>query len=272
MAKNLQIRKSNALVEAGYRLTLGEHRIILACIAQTASTPINDQTLYEVDALGIAQLAGITRQTAYEEISEAASRLFDRYITVPYDQAGGVPVLKKFRWVQQIEYVNQLGLVRLQFTAALIPYLAELTERFTAYPIVDVVRMTSTHAIRLYELLVQWRSVGRREIEIDWLKSTFQISENYKSISDLKRWVIEPAVQQINQHSPIDVVWTQRKTGRKVTHLCFTFRPKKEKVVKKNSQPKMISEAEASELARPGETWSQLEKRLNVKLIQSSLI
>lgn len=58
MSKNLQIKKSNALVEAGYRLTLGEHRLILACIAKSQGQTLNDQTLYEVDALSVVDLVG----------------------------------------------------------------------------------------------------------------------------------------------------------------------------------------------------------------------
>lgn len=56
--KNLQIKKSNALVEAGYRLTLVEHRLILACIAKSKGQTLNDQTLYEVDALSVVDLVG----------------------------------------------------------------------------------------------------------------------------------------------------------------------------------------------------------------------
>ena len=261
MRKNLQIKKSNALVEAGYRLTLAEHRLILACIAKSQGQPLNDQTLYEVDALSVVELVGVTRQTAYEELKGAADRLFNRQITVPYDQAGETPVIKRFRWVQQIEYVETLGLVRFQFTSALIPYLSELKERFTVYPIDDIAKMTSSHAIRLYELLVQWRSTGKREVEISWIKKTFQISDSYKSISDLKRWVIEPAIAQINLHSPIGVRWKQKKTGRSVTHLVFEFSPKKPRVPK---TIKRMSQKEAQDLARPGESWEQLSNRLGV--------
>ena len=261
MSKNLQIKKSNALVEAGYRLTLGEHRVILACIAKSQTQTLDDQTLYEVDALSVVDLVGVTRQTAYEELKDAADRLFNRQITVPYDQAGETPAIRRFRWVQQIEYVETLGLVRFQFTSALIPYLSELKERFTVYPINDVVKMTSIHAIRLYELLVQWRSTGKREIEIAWLKKTFQIADSYKSISDLKRWVIAPAIEQINLHSPINVDWKQKKTGRSVTHLVFEFSPKNPL---KQKARKALSRKEAEKEARPGESWDELSKRLGV--------
>lgn len=260
MSKNLQIKKSNALVEAGYRLTLGEHRVILACIAKSQTQTLDDQTLYEVNALSVSDLAGVTRQTAYEELKDAAERLFNRQITVPFDQDGKTPVIRRFRWVQQIEYVETLGLVRFQFTSALIPYLSELKERFTVYPISDVIKMTSIHAIRLYELLVQWRSTGKREIDVKWLKETFQIADNYKSISDLKRWVIEPAIEQINLHSPIQVSWEQKKTGRSVTHFSFVFSPKK---ALKTNKKKIITRKEAEKHARPGESWDDVARRLN---------
>ncbi|MFB8831592.1 replication initiation protein [Azotobacter sp. CWF10] len=87
---NLRICKSNALVEAAYRLTLGEHRVILACIAQVRrDAPISDQILYEVRALEIAERSGIARQTAYEELEKAAQTLFERYVSVPYSPDGG---------------------------------------------------------------------------------------------------------------------------------------------------------------------------------------
>ena len=157
-------------------------------------------------------------------------------------------------------------MVRFQFASALIPYLSELKERFTVYPIDDVVKMTSIHAIRLYELLVQWRSTGKREIEIAWLKETFQIADSYKSISDLKRWVIAPAIEQINQHSPIQVGWKQKKTGRSVTHLVFEFSPKK---LLKTSKKKTMSREDVEKHARPGESWEAATKRLTT-VIQSS--
>ncbi|MGP5356236.1 RepB family plasmid replication initiator protein [Pseudomonas helleri] len=263
MSKNLQIKKSNALVEAGYRLTLGEHRLLLVCLAKIQGQSLDDQTLYEVDALSIADLAGVTRQTAYEELKDAAERLFNRQITVPYDQDGKIPVIRRFRWVQQIEYVDTLGLVRFQFTAPLIPYLSELKERYTVYPISDVIKMTSSHAIRLYELLVQWRSTGKREVEVKWLKETFAIADSYKSISDFKRWVIEPAIEQINLHSPIKVRWSQKKTGRSVTHFSFSFTPKK------NQPPhgikKTVGKEEVEKYARPGESWETATARLKAE-------
>lgn len=61
MSKNLQIKKSNALVEAGYRLTLGEHRVILACIAKSQTQTLDDQTLYALAASVTASVSSDIR-------------------------------------------------------------------------------------------------------------------------------------------------------------------------------------------------------------------
>jgi hypothetical protein len=87
--------------------------------------------------------------------------------------------------------------------------------------------MTSIYGIRLYELLMQWKSTGKREIEIEWLKELLELDTSYERMDNLKRRVIEPAIKDINTHSNFQVSWTQRKTGRKVTHLTFEFSEKK---------------------------------------------
>ena len=103
--------------------------------------------------------------------------------------------------------------------------------------------MTSIYGIRLYELLMQWQTTGTRTIEIDWLKRQFEIADNYPDMSDLKKRVIDPAINDINKNSNYNVSWTQRKTGRRVTHLTFQFSEKlppaaPEKKAKAKPKPK----------------------------------
>ncbi|MBM1207283.1 replication initiation protein, partial [Pseudomonas fragi] len=49
------VYKSNALVEAAYRLSVQEQRIVLACISQVKrSEPVTDEVMYSVTAEDIA--------------------------------------------------------------------------------------------------------------------------------------------------------------------------------------------------------------------------
>lgn len=233
--------KANALVEASYRLSLYEQRIVLACITQVRrDEPLTDQQLYTVSAQQIADMAGIGLKTAYRHLKEASERLFDRRVTLHEAPNGkGSGKIRLTRWVQTVEYREAEGMVALRFGTDMVPYLSQLTAQFTRYALEDVAKMTSAHAIRLYELLSQWRETGEREVSIEWLREALQLEDRYDRIPDLKRWVLLPAVEQINKHSPLWVKWTQRKTGRRVSHLIFTFgeKPSKSPVKAKNTKP-----------------------------------
>lgn len=234
-----QVYKSNALIEASYRLSVYEQRIILGCIAQVRrDEPLTDQQLYTVTAQQIADMTGTQLGTAYQNLKAAAERLYRREVTLHEAPNGkGKGKVRLTRWVQTVEYREAEGLVALRFGTDMVPYLSQLTEQFTRYALTDVAHMDSAYAIRLYELLCQWRDAGEREVSIEWLREAFQLEGKYPAIKDFKRWVIDPAVAQINEHSPLQVSWTQRKTGRRVTHLAFTFAPKAKAKAEKPAAP-----------------------------------
>lgn len=263
--KDALVCKSNALIEASYRLSLYEQRIMLACIAQVRrDKPLSDQQLYLVSAQQIAEMTGTKIGTAYQNLKAASERLFDRRVTLNEAPNGEGAKIRLTRWVQEVVYQESMGSVSLRFSTPMIPYLSQLTEQFTRYALSDVAKMTSAYAIRLYELLVQWRSIGRREVEIEWLRETMQLEDRYSNIRDLKRWVLEPAIQQINEHSPMMVTWDQRKTGRKVTHLVFDFISKKpERPAVKAKLKEKLTDAEVAKYAKAGESWEQARARLS---------
>lgn len=271
MSKELQVVKSNHIISASYRLSVAEQRVILSCIAQVRrDEPVSDDVFYSVTAANLSDLCGTDRKTAYRDLAAAAERLFERRITILLEPDGSerLPRKRLTRWVQDVDYVPGEGRVALRFGKTILPFLTGLTEQFTRYQLSDVASMTSAHAIRLFELLAQYGSVGQREISIEELRDWFELEGRYPSIKDLKKWVLDPAVEQVNQHSPFQVSWIQRKTGRRISHLMFTFGPKKAlKSAGKQEKPRVISEAELSRLARPGETRVAALKRLGVAAV-----
>lgn len=268
--KPVMVYKSNALVEASYRLSVQEQRIILACIGQVRrEEPVTDEVLYSVTAADLAGLSGMAVGDAYKELKDAALRLKRRDVRLTQEPngKGKKPKVMITGWVQTIFYIEGEGRIELRFSKDMLPYLTELTRQFTKYALADVAKMDSTHAIRLYELLMQWDSLGTREIELDQLREWLQLEGRYPSIKDFKLRVLDTAIAQINEHSPLAVVWEQRKTGRKVTHLTFTFGPKKPaksvgKALAKRKSGK-LTEKELSRLARPGESREAALARLN---------
>lgn len=236
-----QVYKSNALIEASYRLTPAEQRIMLCCISQVRrDQTLTDEVMYRVSVADYAALVGTDSHSTYKELADAALRLKRREVWLREfpNGDGQRPRTLVTGWVQSIAYIESEGHIELRFTKDMLPYLTQLSERFTRYALSDVAQMTSSHAIRLYELLCQWRDAGKREVAIEWLRDSFQLGDKYPALKDFKRRVIEPAVAQINEHSPLWVKWDQRKTGRRVSHLVFTFKEKAQKASHKPHKQK----------------------------------
>ncbi|MBF7683969.1 replication initiation protein, partial [Acinetobacter sp. B5B] len=167
---------------------------------------------------------GIHEKTAYRDLKDGVNRLYDRSINLAIDDES-----IKMRWVQSIRFLESRGVIGLRFTKEILPFISNLSREFTKYFLSDVSGMNSAYAIRVYELLSQYRSIGKREIAVDDIRKMLELGKRYPLFADLKRWVIDTAVDQINQHSPIQVTYEQRKTGRKVTHIIFSFQQKEMK-------------------------------------------
>lgn len=187
--QNLMVCKANKVVEAGYKLTLNEQRVILACIAQVNSTEELLKTdEFELSAKDFAKLFSISEDRSYSELQEVAKNLYQRSLTI-YNPDPTRPKLKKLetRWISSVGYMPEVGKVILRFAQEILPYLGELKGQFTRYDIEYISKMTSIYAIRLYELLAQWHNVGKREVELDWLKKQFEIEDQYSAMCDFKK-------------------------------------------------------------------------------------
>jgi plasmid replication initiation protein len=260
--------KSNALVEASYRLTPAEQGIILACIGQIRKDEeVTSQTMYKVSVSSYSGLTKTPTNTAYRDVKQAALRLRNREVRI-YNLPNGQGQIKNQQsvlvtgWVQSVIYSDKKGEVELRFNHDMIPYLTNLSKCFTKFNLKTVADMSSGYGIRLYELLSQWRG-GEREVSLEYFCKIFMLNDKYSRIYDLKKRVIEPAIEDINKNSDLYVSWAQKKTGKKISHLIFKWKNIKGK--EKNTKNYKITRQVIEKHARPGESYNDVKARLSSK-------
>ena len=132
------------------------------------------------------------------------------------------------RWVQRISYVENEALVRIKFSDDVVPLITNLEKHFTSYELEQVSSLTSVYAIRLYEILIAWRSTGKVSmIQLEELRSKLGVEPHeYKRMGQFKEKVLHLAIEQINDHTDIKVEYEQHKQGRSITGFSFKFKPK----------------------------------------------
>ena len=270
-SKSLIVSKGNHLIEATYRLSLAEQRLLLLTIARLDSrTLLQPGICHIITATEISHSYDISRDHAYDLLIDVAERLYERSIVIhcPDPDRPEVTVLRT-RWVSGIRYIPSRGAIELVFAPTILPFLSQLRREFSSYRLEHIAPMTSIYAIRLYELLVQWRDSGTRTVEIDWLRERFELGDKYPSIRDLKARVLHPAIAQINAHSDLWLKCEQIKRGRAVTTLIFTFGAKADRPQNASARraKASLTRAYIEQHACPGETWEEAEARLRRKLM-----
>jgi len=220
--------KSNYLIEASYKLTLTEQRLILYAVSHARELQLGlspDKPL-RIEARAFAErFPDMDVQSVYRELANAVDRLFDREVQFRHtDDVTGLPAFTRARWISIASYIDGAGSVSLIFSPAVIPYLVRLEKRFTTYKLEEISRMTSMHAIRLYELLVQFKATGWREFTVDEFREVMGIERHeYRLTNNLRVRVLEVAINQINELTDYEVKVEDLRKGRKVTGFRFFF-------------------------------------------------
>lgn len=296
MQKQL-VTKDNSLIGASYSLGVVEQRLIFLAIieAREQKTLIEAGGLLRIYAQSYAKQFDVEKHTSYEAMKRAVEGLYEAgFAYSKLDERTGKVGHYKSRWVDKIGYIDDLGCVELVFASDVIPLITRLEARYTEYELKQVVGLQSEYAIRLYELVIQWRSVRKTNlISLSELREKLGLVDEYKRIEAFKRRVLDLAVKQINEHTDITVEYEQHKQGRVITGFTFKFRIKtqaKKLLGKKrdSDMPDMLTPlemtdkqkgvfaaklskmSELSNYAKQGEDYKAFAERIEIELLDES--
>ncbi len=238
------IRKDNRLIEAQYRLSVHQQRVVYTLLEMIH--PADDDLMpYTISISDMAERFGLEKSNAiYAQMQEAISDLVVKKLVIT---EGADTVV--MAWLSQARYRKGQGTVEISFHKDLKPYLLHLKSYFTQYNISSVIRFKSSYSIRFYELLKMNEYLGRggrfyRDFSLQSLRVFLQIGdEKYQNFKDLRVFVIETAVKEINDYSDISIVSVEYiKTGRAVTDVKIVAEPKNESKI----EPAKLLEPDSS--------------------------
>jgi len=212
--------KSNELIESSYKIPINAQRILLMAISKInpRNDKFNEVTLdqNEISDLFFSSEKSSKRKDIRKILDLGSSELMSSYfITRDKDD------WEKTSWVTKCTYSRSRNEIKIQFHDEMKPFLLSIKERFTGYPIKSIKYLNSSVQIRLYELCLQYKSIGQRTISVDSLRFYLGIEKGKNiQIGHFKNRVIEPSIQQINKTN-INVTYEYVKENKKVVGFIF---------------------------------------------------
>lgn len=225
------VMKSNALNEAIYTINLVAQRIVLLAIIESREqgTILKAGGVLRITASEYREHFNCDKTTSYRSLKSACESLYEAdFVWNSIDEKGKKKV-NKSRFVQRASYSEGGGYIEVMFGNDVIPLITRLSERYTEYELSQIADLNSVHALRIFELLMQWRGKGVTPvIKLDDLRTRLGVEEDqYKLMSNFKSRVLDYAIKEINENTKITVEYEQKKQGRTIIGFVFKFKLKK---------------------------------------------
>ena len=232
------IKKSNQLIEARYRFDVWETRMFLSVLSCIRKEDTDFQT-YRIWYRDVIKIFDLKSHQSYGLLREAVKSLMQKTLFVNY-QDGGFTRERAYHIIRTSDYlkegqrgdgVESQEFIDVTIEPEMMPLLLQLQKNFTAYDLRNVSKL-GAQAIRFYELLKQYESIGERVLDIDYIKRILELEQEYADFSNFHHWVIKPAVKEINKYTDLTIYKYEKiKAGKRVVSLHFFFSRKTDKQI-----------------------------------------
>lgn len=252
----------NDIVTSAYNFSHNEQRLILCALAKMPKRePVEANTAFYVSREDFIKMGASPDQVA-RDIRTATKDLMKRTITVPtnsgmlelqwlkqalrYDKKAEEKLREKYPEPEDHKkYISGLRkhnfydalpmnnddddiVARIVFSDEILPLISDLSEYFVQFFLEDVTDFSSIYSYRIYKLMMRYKSTGYVKISLDDLRFMLVLHDKYPLTADLKKRVIDTALDEIDKKSPYNVKYKLIKKGRKYTHLELKFKTKEQ--------------------------------------------
>lgn len=236
--EHAMVVQSNEIVEANYRLTAAEQKVILNLIAQLDTTR-EDFEVGRISARSLSDACGFTPKNGYQQLQSVVKKLMNRSIVLQRRDGSG---WYASHWVQTCDYRKvedgdgDCSYIEFEMDRRLCPHFLQLRERFLSSELRNLVQFTHIYSTRFYMIFRNRVKIGHMRYTFDELRKLLELSKGYKKSIDIKNKIIKVAIAEINEKSDIHVDFSYYKQGGR-THVGVDF----DFYLKSQAQPKPIS-------------------------------
>lgn len=166
------VAEANVLIEAKTNLTLHEERLLHILVSRISPS----DTDFKTHLFRVSDIAGkleITDKNFYKRVRELIRKLQGKVVTI--DDRNNRTTLEA-TWLSSAKYYHGRGIIELEFSHQLKPYLLQLTQNFTKFKLWNILYLRSANSLKLYKLLKRYLPLGKRKFHsIQELKTTLDL-------------------------------------------------------------------------------------------------
>ena len=212
----------NSIQECFKSMSIDEKRLLILASPVARTSNATEKDSITITAESFAQECNIKTHSAYKSLEEASKSLIKRYFCY-LDEKGRKTYCN---WVIRARYEE--GSVSICFPDEVLLMLKEFDKLnpYTKYKKDIVLSLRKDYSFDFYHLAKKHQAMGKFEISLEKIRTEFGLPESYHDLSNLKKRVINPSLEEITANTDIDLTYENVKKGRSVVGFKFTVREK----------------------------------------------
>lgn len=207
-------------------IELGADPNVVAREIRTATRELMKKSLFVRTNEGVVQFQWLRQVLRYDRNAE--QKLREKYPN-PSDYDKYMNALRMYNLIDALptHKADDNIVARVIFSPEIMPLLSDLKASFTQFLAQDVAEFGSIYSYRIYQLFMQYlnKETGKGWTQIDFYDFRYMLMllDKYPLTADFKKRVIDPAIKEINEKSPLKAKYELIKKGRKFVAVKFTF-------------------------------------------------
>lgn len=254
------VAEANALIQAAARMDTAPLKLFEIAVSGLDSKSEDPATIVKIKKQAIFEALNVNGKNRNSQLTTVLEKLrhdADFCFTVT-DETGTRDI--GISPVGYTENPHASDYIIIGFTPQIMPYVSALRRCFTQYQLADVLKLKSRYAIALYRwLMMSWRQYefyfGTKErtpeqlvsyrnprISLAELRQIMGTGDKYADFRNLRKWVLDTAVDEINAKTGYAITYDKLNKGRRVTGIVFHITDKRAPELKTTpSQPNPAS-------------------------------
>lgn len=229
-SKTLKTYKNKKLNNANFgNFTLNDYQVFLHLISKIGGVdgfgkylqPERLQREHVLTAKEFSEIFEVDIHTCYGILKKAVDKLMKTDIRVERIE---LKEIWRINVCSMAKYNKGDGYITVEFTDRIMPYLAQVREKFVLYNLKEIANFGSLYTTRLYELIQEFKETGWMLKSIDQLREAFAVGNKFRAYNDFKKYTFAHACKEINDNYDMGLRFEEEKKGRKVTAVKFFFK------------------------------------------------
>lgn len=223
------IIKSRDLNEAHFlNFGLNDYRLFSLILSKVVKFDKSDKTnfircFYQIHTITpreFSEIFDVPINHCYGILKESGESLFQKEIIIKDT---------KVRILDKKTYNEEKHCLEIGLSLRIIDYL-DVSIKYVKTRLYQIAKFKSLYSIRLYELIMSFRSLGKCSISVERLRFFLGVGENkLKAYKDFKQRALTPAINEVNKVCNFGIKRAEKKEGKKVAIINFTYKKSKSK-------------------------------------------